>query len=57
MLKYAFFLKNCKNCRVLELRPSDPLASGGWGLCPRPPASDGFLRLGDPPQTPGLAPL
>jgi len=32
-------LKNCKNCQTLGDGKTDPLSSGGWGLCPQTPIS------------------
>jgi len=40
MTKNALFmLKNRNNRRELGTPPPDPLASGGWGLCPQTPAT------------------
>jgi len=53
--KYALFLlKNRKNRRALGARPPDPLASGGWGLCPQTPI--GLRRLRAPPPDPHNSP-
>jgi len=43
-----FLLKNHKNRRVLGAPPPDPLASSGWGLCPRPPLTSGGWERANP---------
>ena len=63
MLKALFFYQNSpkiklflqKNAKFLSARgkPSDPRASGGWGLCPQTPS---LRQLGIRPQTPKTAP-
>jgi len=38
-----FSLKNCKIRQTLGVLPPVPLASGGWGLPPRPPHQSSYI--------------
>ena len=38
----SFFSKNTKIAQQLGALPPDPIAIGGWGLCPQTPVSDTF---------------
>jgi len=51
-------LKNYKNRPALGAESTDPVASGGWGLCSQiPMVSGGWGRSSPPLRIPGYTPL
>ena len=43
--KIKVFLQKMQNFRALGAPPTDPRASGVWGLRPKPPISSSSLRI------------